>query len=147
MTAWLRAAAAKPIIIPELKVAPSTTYGYGKYLLAYGYIKTSGVTAPPNITHCGGRLKSTPKFIAISPDKNTLDYVGVSSPVVRGLAFVLSTCLSISLSAKSLMMHPADRQPSAPTLNKAAVLIEGTNPGVPIMIPQKHGSTNKWVPT
>jgi hypothetical protein len=85
--------------------------------------------------------------MAIRPDKKILDYVGVSSPVVRGLAFVLSTCLSISLSAKSLMMHPADRHPSAPTLKRAAVLMDGTNPGVPIMIPQKHGSTNKCVPT
>ena len=85
--------------------------------------------------------------MAIRPDKKILDYIGVSSPVVRGLAFVLSTCLSISRSAKSLMMHPADRHPNAPTLKRAAVLMDGTNPGVPIMIPQKHGSTNKCVPT
>ena len=80
-------------------------------------MKTRGVTINPSFTHSGGKLKSTPKLIAIKPAKKPPAYFGDSSPVVRGLAFVLSTCLSMSLSAKSLMMHPADLQDSAPREN------------------------------
>lgn len=75
--------------------------------------------------HSIGKLKSTPKFTAMSPLRNSPAYVVESSPVVRGLALVLSTCLSMSLSAKSLMMHPAERQPSAPIEKRAIVLSGG----------------------
>lgn len=113
----LLAVAAYPIIIPKLKVAPRTSYGNLKNLLVVGYKKTNGVTTNPSFTHSGGKLNSTPKLMAINPVKNAPAYFGEISPVVSGLAFVLSTCLSISLSAKSLIMHPADLQLRAPKVN------------------------------
>ena len=92
-----------------------------KNLLVVGYKNTNGVTMKPNLTHSGGRLNKTPKLIVISPARNPPAYFGDNSPVVRGLALVLSTCLSISLSAKSFMMHPADRHESAPKENNPTI--------------------------
>jgi hypothetical protein len=53
-----------------LNVAPKTNYGYLNHLLAVGYKNTIGVTARPSLIHSGGKLNRTPKFMAISPDKN-----------------------------------------------------------------------------
>ena len=94
------------------------------------------MTARPSLTHSGGKLNKTPKFIAIKPLRKTPAYFGLNSPVVNGLALVLSTCLSISRSAKSLIIHPADLQPNAPSENNPTVDQFGMNPGVPNMIPQ-----------
>jgi hypothetical protein len=71
--------------------------------------------------HSWGKLKRTPRLIPNSPPKKVPAYNGDSSPVVKGLAFVLSTCLSMSRSAKSFMMQPALRAVSAPTVNKLTV--------------------------
>ncbi len=65
----------------------------------------------------------------ISPAKKVPACNGESSPVVRGLAFVLSTCLSISLSEKSLIIHPALLALNAPTVKRPTVHIEGTSVG------------------
>ena len=100
----------------------------------------------PNLTHSGGKLNKTPKFMAINPAKKPPACFGDSSPVVKGLALVLSTCLSISLSAKSLIMHPADLQLKAPRENRAIIDGEGIKPGDPKANPQKHGKSNKCVP-
>lgn len=79
----------------------------------------------PSFTHSHGKLNKIEKFIPISPARNAPACFGDISPVVSGLAFVLSTCLSISLSAKSLMIHPALRQLNAPTVNKPIVHNDG----------------------
>jgi len=63
---------------------------------------------------------------AINPPKNFPAYFGVSSPVVSGLALVLSTFLSISISEKSLIMQPALLAVSAPTVNRPTVHKLGT---------------------
>ena len=109
-------------------------------------MKTSGVTINPSLTHSQGRLKSTPKLTVIKPPRKRPAYFGESSPVVNGLAFVRSTCLSISLSVKSLIIHPADLQLNAPIENRAKVLTDGTIVGDPRAMPQKHGKSNKCVP-
>ena len=75
--------------------------------------------------HSHGRENRTLKFIPISPARNKPACDGESSPVVNGLAFVRSTCLSISLSQKSLIIQPADLQDKAPTVNKETVAIDG----------------------
>jgi hypothetical protein len=114
LTKELNEDAANPIITPELNVIPRINYGYLKYLFIKGYIKTIGVTAIPSFTHSIGKLNKTPKFTAINPDKKIAPYLFEISPVVKGLALVLSTCLSISLSAKSFIIQPADLHPRAP---------------------------------
>ena len=76
------------------------------------------------------------KFIAISPVKKMPALTGVISPVVKGLALVLWTCLSISLSAKSLITHPADLVHSAPTVKRVSILKLGIAPGAPKHRPQ-----------
>lgn len=76
-----------------------------------------------------GKLKSTEKLMPINPVKNVPAYSGDSSPVVKGLALVLSTCLSISLSVKSLMMQPALLQERAPTVNKPIIHKSGMRVG------------------
>jgi hypothetical protein len=106
---------------PELKVAPNTSWGYAKYLLVVGYINTKGVTIIPNLMHSVGKLNSTPKLMPSRPPKKVPAYNEDNSPVVNGLALVLSTCLSMSRSAKSLIMQPALRAVSAPTVNKPTV--------------------------
>ena len=104
------------------------------------------MTMNPSFMHSIGRLNKTPKLIVISPAKNLPAYFGESSPVVKGLAFVLSTCLSISLSAKSFMIQPAERQDNAPTENNPSMYGDGIKPGDPRAKPQKHGSKSKCVP-
>ena len=71
--------------------------------------------------HSRGKLKRTPRLIPRRPPKKVPAYNGESSPVVKGLAFFLSTCLSMSRSAKSFMIQPALRAVSAPTVNKPTV--------------------------
>lgn len=44
------------------------------------------------------------------------------------------------------MMHPADRQPKAPTVNKAMLYAEGMKDGEPRAMPQKHGRSRRCVP-
>ena len=66
------------------------------------------------------------KLSVISPARNTPAYVADSSPVVRGRAFVRSTCLSMSLSVKSFMMQPALLQERAPTVNRPSMYGFGT---------------------
>ena len=117
-----------------------------KVLLAYGYANTNGVTAHPRAMVDAGSWKRIPKFIAINPDKNNLACVGEISPVVSGLAYVLSTCLSISLSARSLITHPADLAPIAPAVKRPIVYGHGTYPGAPNMIPQRDGTNRRCVP-
>lgn len=94
------------------------------------------MTINPSFTHSQGKLNKTPKFIPIKAAKNVPAYVEDNSPVVNGLAFVLSTCLSISLSAKSLIIHPALLQLKAPTVNKPTVHNEGSSVGVLSAKPQ-----------
>lgn len=96
--------------------------------------------------HSQGRLKRTEKLIPIKPARKVPAYVGDSSPVVKGLALVLSTCLSISRSVKSLMMQPAARHPSAPIVNSPIVDRGGIHDGDPRAIPQKQGSNRSCVP-
>ena len=81
-------------------------------------MNTSGVTINPSLTHSDGSENSMLKFKVISPARNSPACLADSSPVVSGLALVLSTCLSISRSAKSLMIQPAERHESAPTVNR-----------------------------
>lgn len=71
--------------------------------------------------HSQGRENRIEKLRVINPARKAPAYVGDSSPVVRGLAFVRSTCLSISRSVKSLMMQPALRHDSAPTVKRPTV--------------------------
>ena len=101
-----------------------------------GYKKTIGVTIKPNLTHSGGRLNSIEKLNAINPDRKAPACFVLSSPVVKGLALVRATCLSMSRSVKSLMMHPADLQPMAPAVKRAIVFKGGISVGEPSMIPQ-----------
>ena len=75
----------------------------------------------PSLMHSQGREKSILKFSVINPARNTPACVGESSPVVRGRALVLSTCMSMSLSVKSLMIQPALRQDKAPTVNRPSM--------------------------
>ena len=79
-----------------------------------------GVMQSPILMHSKGRAKRTPKLDAIRRAKKLPACMGESSPVVKGLAFVLWTCLSMSRSRKSLIMQPADLQVKAPTVIKLA---------------------------
>jgi len=83
----------------------------------------------PSLTHSQGKLNRIEKFSPMRPARNAPACLGESSPVVSGLAFVLSTCLSISLSAKSLMIQPALRQLKAPSVNKLTVHKDGIKVG------------------
>jgi len=75
----------------------------------------------PSLTHSAGKLKSTPKLTPSSPPRNAPACNGESSPVVKGLALVRSTCLSMSRSAKSLIMQPALLALRAPTVKSPTV--------------------------
>ncbi len=86
--------------------------------------------------HSQGSENNIPKFKAISPLKKIPAYVGDISPVVNGRAFVLSTCLSISLSRKSLIIQPADLVEKAPKVNRLIIFNEGINVGEPNAKPQ-----------
>ncbi len=89
--------------------------------MVVGYRNTIGVTISPYLTASHGSWNKIVKLIAINELRNMLALTGVISPVVRGLALVLSTCLSISLSHKSLITQPADLVQTAPTVNKATL--------------------------
>lgn len=115
---------------------PRISYGTLKYLFAVGYRNTTGVTISPYFTHSHGNENNMPKLRAISPVKKTPAYVSESSPVVNGLALVLSTCLSISRSKKSFIIHPADLVARAPTVNKLIIYNEGITVGDPSANPQ-----------
>ena len=121
---------------PELNVSPNTNYGTLKYLLVVGYMKTTGVTIKPYLIDSQGKEKRIEKLIAISPVKKMIAYFWEISPVVRGRAFVRSTCLSISLSAKSLITHPADLVENAPIVNSESIFKLGIVPGAPNASPQ-----------
>ena len=86
--------------------------------------------------HSHGSENNMLKLIAIKADKNIPACFGVISPVVKGLAFVLSTCLSISLSRKSLIMQPADLVEKAPRVNKPIIGNDGNKVGDPSTNPQ-----------
>ncbi len=90
----------------------------------------------PYLIHSHGNENKIEKFIAIKPPKNIPACKGLNSPVVRGLALVLSTCLSISLSAKSLIIQPADLVEKAPIVNKEIIFNEGITAGEPKAKPQ-----------
>lgn len=83
----------------------------------------------PSLTHSGGKLKSTPKLTPSRTPKNVPACNGDSSPVVSGLAFVRSTCLSISRSAKSFITQPALRADNAPNVNSPTVHKLGSRVG------------------
>lgn len=95
-----------------------------------------GVTNRPNLIDSYGRENNIEKFNPINEVKNNPAYMGEISPVVNGLSFVLSTCLSISLSHKSLMTQPADLQENAPIVNKEIIFKLGINVGLPSISPQ-----------
>jgi hypothetical protein len=84
-------------------------------------MKTRGVTTNPIMTHLGGRLNKIPKLKAIKADRKAPACIGLISPVVKGLALVLSTCLSMSRSVKSLIIQPALRAERAPKVNNPIV--------------------------
>ena len=86
--------------------------------------------------HSQGKENRIEKFKAIKPVRKTPACKGLISPVVRGLALVLSTCLSISLSKKSFMMQPADLVENAPTVNRVSIFKEGIRVGEPNAKPQ-----------
>ena len=89
--------------------------------MVVGYMNTSGVTMRPSLMHSGGKLNNTEKLIPMSAARKAPAYVVLSSPVVSGLALVLSTCLSMSLSQKSFIIQPALRHDSAPTVKRPIV--------------------------
>ena len=99
-------------------------------------MKTRGVTINPIFTQVTGRLNNTEKLMAINPDKKVPAYNGLNSPVVKGLALVLSTCLSISLSVKSFIIQPELLHDRAPTVNKLTIHKLGINVGEPRARPQ-----------
>lgn len=86
--------------------------------------------------HSQGNENNTPKLIPMRPVKNSPACNGEISPVVKGLAFVLSTCLSMSLSKKSFIIQPADRHDKAPRVNKDISLKLGRIAGLPKANPQ-----------
>lgn len=90
----------------------------------------------PYLTHSHGSENNIEKLIPISVAKNHPAYLTDNSPVVSGLALVLSTCLSISLSAKSLIMHPADLVVRAPTVKSDSIFKLGMRVGEPSAKPQ-----------
>ena len=92
-------------------------------------MNTSGATISPKYTHYVGKLNNTEKLTAIKPLKNRPAYMGDNSPVVKGLAFVRSTFLSISRSQKSLIMQPELRHDRAPTVNRPNIQALGRRVG------------------
>ena len=92
-------------------------------------MKTNGVTIRPSLMHSVGSWNRIEKFRAIRPERKAPACIGESSPVVKGLALVLSTCLSMSLSVKSLIIHPALRHDRAPTVKRPRVYILGITVG------------------
>lgn len=109
-------------------------------------MKTNGVTIKPSFIHSHGKLKSTEKLTLISAVKKAPACNGVISPVVSGLALVRSTCLSMSLSAKSLMMQPALLHERAPKVKRPTVVRDGIIVGELSARPQKQGSSSNYVP-
>ena len=99
-------------------------------------MKTRGVTIKPSLTHSQGIENRIEKFRPMSRLKKAPACIGDSSPVVRGLAFVRSTCLSMSRSQKSLIMHPAERQESAPTVKRDVYQSDGGKAGAAKARPQ-----------
>lgn len=93
-------------------------------------MKTNGVTMKPSLMHSKGSEKRMEKLSVINPARKVPACFGVSSPVVRGRALVRSTCLSMSLSVKSLIMQPALRHERAPTVKSPIVYKEGIIVGV-----------------
>lgn len=89
--------------------------------MVVGYRNTKGVIINPILIHSQGKEKSTAVLALIKPAKKSPACLGESSPVVSGLAFVLSTCLSISRSVKSFIIQPADLAVSAPNVNNPTV--------------------------
>lgn len=86
------------------------------------------------------------KHDAVKPQKASSAPDVDISPVVNGLYFVRCTCLSMSKSQKSFIIHPADLAARAPIENKEAlykVSIEGV---AAIESPQKQGNSKSIVP-
>lgn len=107
-----------------------------KYLLVVGYINIKGVTTMPILMHSQLSENKTPKSTTAKAASSREAWVKLISPEARGLYFVLSTCLSISLSIMSLITQPADLVANAPRVKRAVIPSGGRKPVLPSVRPQ-----------
>ena len=84
-------------------------------------------TNPPkdHATTLNPRLIARQSAIERRNRRNTKASFVESSPVARGLFLVLSTCLSMSASARSLITQPADLITTTPIIKVTKILASG----------------------
>ena len=101
-----------------------------------GYRTIKGAMTNPVFIQIAGIENKTAKSSIVRPASNTDACFIFNSPEARGLFFVRSICLSISLSAMSLTMHPADLVKNAPAYKSASFEILGR--GAPARATPQH---------
>ena len=97
-----------------------------------------GITSLPKLT-------ARDKAIARINKRKMKASFFVNSPYARGLPFVLSTCLSISESARSLITQPADLMTKTPTIKTTKILVFG-NPFEASQRADRVGQSSKSIP-
>ena len=100
--------AAQPIKHPQLYVKAKINWGKIKNLFARGYKAIKGVITIPKIIASKFNCIRIKKPITKRASKRIKAFLILIFDDARALPFVLITFLSISVSIKSLTIHPAD---------------------------------------